>query len=194
MAPITGRSLTEIFTSDKSGQVIPQRDHVLISKERTDVGRPQDEGYPIRGIVKGGMLYVHNFEPDRWPGGNPVTGYMDTDGSPTKTEVLKTRYIVGEKQFWELCFGKLPADQIFDVNTDPDCLTNLAAKVSFAALQQQVFDELRQQGDPRMLGDGHVFDEYPNASPERGYYEKFMSGNKGNPLWINPSDFQPSDD
>ena len=29
----------------------PARDHVLIGKERTDVGRPHDWGYPIRGIV-----------------------------------------------------------------------------------------------------------------------------------------------
>lgn len=46
---ITGRSLTEIFKSDKSGRVIPRRDHVLLAKERTDIGQPNDEGYPIRG-------------------------------------------------------------------------------------------------------------------------------------------------
>lgn len=39
MAPAAGRSLTEIFTSEKSGRVMAQRDHVLIGKERTDVGR-----------------------------------------------------------------------------------------------------------------------------------------------------------
>ena len=46
---ITGRSLTEISKSDKSGRVIPRRDHVLLAKVRTDIGRPNDEGYPICG-------------------------------------------------------------------------------------------------------------------------------------------------
>jgi hypothetical protein len=46
---ITGRSLTEIFKSDKSARVISRRDHVLLAKERTDIGRPNDGGYPIRG-------------------------------------------------------------------------------------------------------------------------------------------------
>lgn len=191
MAPAAGRSLTEIFTSEKSGQVIPQRDHVLIGKERTDVGRPYDQGYPIRGIVKGGMLYVHNFETNRWPGGNPETGYMDTDGSPTKTEVLKTRFIPQEELFWQLSFGKLPADQLFDVRLDPDCVTNQAATVSFAALQQQLFTELKQQNDPRLFGNGRLFDEYPCAEPgERDFYEKWMRGENANHGWINNSDFQ----
>ena len=121
------------------------------------------------------MLYVHNFEIERWPGGNPETGYKDTDEGPTKTAVLKTESVPAQKHFWELCFGKLPADQLFDVTRDPECTTNLAAKVPFATLQKQLFDELKQQEDPRMAGNGHLFDEYPNASPgARGLYEKLM--------------------
>ena len=30
------------------------RDHVLIGKERNDIGRPGDAGYPTRGIVTAG--------------------------------------------------------------------------------------------------------------------------------------------
>jgi len=67
MQPIQGKSLTGIFDSGKSGIVESARDHILIGKERHDVGRPDDQGYPIRGIVKGGYLYVHNFETSRWP-------------------------------------------------------------------------------------------------------------------------------
>ena len=84
MQPITGTSLFDIFTSEAAGQVNPQRDHVLLGKERHDVGRPHDWGYPIRGIVKDDFLYIRNFEPARWPAGNPETGYPNTDGSPTK--------------------------------------------------------------------------------------------------------------
>lgn len=74
------------------------------------------------------MLYIHNFETNRWPGGNPETGYLDTDGGPTKTEVLKTRFVPSEKLYWQLNFGKLSADQLLDVSHDPDCLRIWQAK------------------------------------------------------------------
>ena len=179
MAPTTGRSLTEIFKSDKSGRVIPERDHVLLAKERNDVGRPNDEGYPIRGIVKNGMLYLHNFEPDRGPGGVAETGYKDTDESPSKTAVLKTEKKPDLKHFFDASFGKLPADQLFDLRSDPDCMNNLAATMSFAELQKQLFAELKQQGDPRMLENGHIYDEYPYGFAEkRNFYDRIMRGEK----------------
>ncbi len=179
MAPTTGRSLTEIFKSDKSGRVIPERDHVLLAKERNDVGRPNDEGYPIRGIVKNSMLYLHNFEPDRGPGGVAETGYKDTDESPTKTAVLETEKKPDLKHFFDASFGKLPADQLFDLRSDPDCMNNLAATMSFAELQKQLFAELKQQGDPRMLENGHIYDEYPYGFAEkRNFYDRIMRGEK----------------
>jgi len=179
MAPITGRSLTEIFRSERSGRVIAQRDRVLLSKERNDVGRPNDEGYPIRGIVKDGMLYLHNFETNRGPGGVAETGYKDTDDSPTKTAVLETEKKPDLKHFFDASFGKLPADQLFDLRRDPDCMTNLAATAPFGELQKQLFDELKQQGDPRMLGNGHIFDEYPYGNTSmRNYYDRLMRGDK----------------
>ncbi len=179
MAPITGRSLTEIFNSEKSGRVIPERDRVLLAKERNDVGRPNDEGYPIRGIVKDGMLYLHNFKPDRAPGGVVETGYKDTDDSPTKTVVLETETSPDMKHYFDASFGKLPADQLFDLNKDPDCMTNLAETVSFADLKEQLFAELTQQGDPRMLGNGHIYDEYPYGFEEkRNFYERVVRGEK----------------
>ncbi len=179
MAEITGHSLTKIFKSDKSGRVIPERDHVLLSKERNDVGRPNDEGYPIRGIVKDGMLYLHNFETSRGPGGVPETGYKDTDDSPTKTAVLVTEKQPDLRHFFEASFGQLPAEQLFDLNKDPDCMNNLAATVSFADLQKQLFAELKQQEDPRMFGNGHIYDEYPYGFAEkRNFYERTMRGEK----------------
>ena len=126
MQPTAGRSLTDIFNSTESGQVNPARDHVLIGKERHDIGRPHDRGYPIRGIVKNNMLFLHNFETNRWPAGNPETGYLNTDGSPTKTEILTMRRQGTNTEFWRNSFGKRPADELFDVTTDPQCMTNLA--------------------------------------------------------------------
>src|SRR6058998_548169 len=64
MQPGAGRSLTDILRSPRS-RVASERDHVLVGKERHDVGRPHDWGYPIRGIIKEETLYLRNYEPDR---------------------------------------------------------------------------------------------------------------------------------
>ena len=96
MQPVSGLSLTDIFYSDKEGTVNPDRNFELVGKERHDVGRPNDEGYPVRGILKDGYLYLRNFKPDRWPAGNPETGYLNCDGSPTKTYILNTRRVKGD--------------------------------------------------------------------------------------------------
>ncbi len=195
MSPSPGRSLTDILFSEKSGQVNPQRDHVLVGKERHDIGRPHDWGYPIRGIVKNGMLYVRNFETDRWPGGNPETGYLNCDGGPTKTLILQGRTMSEGGKFWELCFGKRPAEELYDLKTDPDCLHNLANDSQHAEikqkLQKQLTAELKQQGDPRMFGKGNVFEEYLYANPDgRGFYERYMKGEKLRAGWVSPSDFE----
>lgn len=97
-----------------------------------------------------------------------------------------------EEHYWRLSFDKLPADQLFDVRHDPNCLTNLADKVLFDALQQQLFTELQRQGDPRMFGKGYLFDNYPCAEPlESDFYEKWMNGdNNVNHVWILDADFQ----
>ena len=101
MQPIQGEPLTKIFNSSKQGIVQKHRDHVLIGKERHDVGRPNDWGYPIRGIVKGDYLHIQNFKPSRWPAGNPETGYLNCDGGPTKTEVLKARQSADTFDMWK---------------------------------------------------------------------------------------------
>jgi N-sulfoglucosamine sulfohydrolase len=195
MAPATGRSLTDIFFAERSGRVNPGRDHVLVGKERHDVGRPHDWGYPIRGIVKDDTLYLHNFETSRWPGCNPETGYLNCDGSPTKTEILNAHRQNPADHYWALSFGKRPAEELYDLRKDPDCLHNLAgqteSKSLAAQLKQQLFDELKAQEDPRMFGNGHIFDEYPYAeAAQRGFYERFMQGEQMKPSWVNQSDFE----
>lgn len=195
MQPSSGRSLTDLFRADKAGRVNPARDHVLVGKERHDVGRPHDWGYPIRGIVKDEMLYLHNFETGRWPVGNPETGYLNCDGSPTKSFILNARRQDPEDRFWALCFGKRPQEELYDLKKDRDCLTNLADRPEHQArkedLKRQLFAELKAQDDPRMFGKGHVFDEYPYANADtRNFYERFIKGEKIRAGWVNDSDFE----
>jgi hypothetical protein len=49
--------------------------------------------------------------------------------------------------------------------------------------------ELKQQDDPRMAGNGKIFDRYPPTSGD-GFYEKFMRGEKIKAGWVNPTDFE----
>jgi N-sulfoglucosamine sulfohydrolase len=195
MQPAAGRSLTDILYSAKSGRVNPRRDHVLVGKERHDVGRPHDWGYPIRGIVKDGALYLRNYEPARWPAGNPETGYLNCDGGATKTDILDARRAGREKRHWELAFGKRPAEEFYDLKQDPDCLNNLAGKPAVRArqarLRRQMESELRAEGDPRMFGRGGVFDRYVYSDEKtRNFYERFMRGEKLRAGWVNESDFE----
>ena len=192
MAPAQGRSLSDVLFSDKSGRVNPARDHVVVGRERNDIGRPRDEGYPVRGIVKDGLIYLLGFEPGRWPACNPETGYLDVDGSPTKTEVLKSRADPAAKKYWDACFGKRGPEELYDLRSDPDCLNNLAGQSGTDSLRRQLLDELQAQQDPRALGGGKLFDDYPHANEKmRGYYEKRMRGEKIPADWVNETDFEP---
>jgi arylsulfatase A-like enzyme len=195
MEPIQGRSLTDIFNSDRSGIVTEYRDHVLIGKERHDIGRPNDWGFPIRGIVKNGFLLIVNYEPDRWPAGNPETGYLNCDGSPTKTVLLNGRTNPKTYDYWVWNFGKRPVRELYKIDDDPECMNNLAGKEEYASIEvelhQQMRVELTEQGDPRMSGNGHIFDDYTYAHENvRGFYERFMNGESMNSGWVNKSDFE----
>ncbi len=193
MMPITGSSWRPIIESDRDGQVIGSRDHVLIGKERTDVGRPHNQGYPIRGIVTSTHLFLKNYEPTRWPAGNPETGYLDTDGSPTKSLILELGRVDRSDAFWRSNFGKRPLRELFDLTSDRDCAINIADSQTqtelIAKLESQLESELLAQGDPRMKGNGQVFDEYVPTSGD-GFYEKFLRGEKVNAGWVNESDFE----
>ncbi|SFB31718.1 sulfatase family protein [Algoriphagus aquimarinus] len=195
MAAITGRSFMDIFKSENSGQVDPVRNHVLIGKERHDVGRPDDQGYPIRGIVTTDYVYLHNFETDRWPAGNPETGYLNTDGSPTKTQILNDRRANKTSKNWDLAFGKRQTEELFKRISDPFAMQNLAIHPEYQVIKEQLkerlFQELKQQKDPRMFGKGYIFDEYPySGAASNDFYNRFMNGEKMNAGWVNETDFE----
>ena len=193
MQPVQGKSLTRFFSSDKEDIIEPYKDYVILGQERHDVGRPNDVGYPIRGIVKDGFLYLINYEKDRWPAGNPETGYTNTDGSPTKTEILNLNRSGENHKFWNWNFGKHPNEELYQISLDENCLNNLASNNEFASIKSELKNilesELRKQNDPRIFGNGDVFDNYV---PDRGvhFYEKYMNGEKVNAGWINETDFE----
>ena len=199
MQPIEGKSLTDILYSENGENISADRDHVLIGKERHDVGRPNDEGYPIRGIRKGDYLLVINFETDRWPAGNPETGYLNSDGGATKTQILNDRRKTGTNIYWDLCFGKRPEKELYNVVDDPFCINNLIDQPELSetanSLEAQLIKELKEQQDPRMFGNGNIFDEYLYSNKaDRNFYERQINGENPKAGWVNKTDFESVED
>jgi arylsulfatase A-like enzyme len=193
MAAFSGRSLRPLLASTANGRVDPTRDHTLVGRERHDPGRPHNAGYPIRGIVTDTFLYLHNFAPDRWPSGNPETGYLDTDDGPTRDVLLATRRTAGvTNPLWELNFGLRPAEELYALRDDPDNIRNLAGRPEFAAhqsaLRERLFSALRTQGDPRLNGaPDNFFDKFPFANPTfNDLYERWETGKLKLPHWADP--------
>lgn len=191
-----GKSLTDILSSDKEGQVNPARDILLIGKERHDYSRPKNQGFPIRGIVSDEYLYLYNYDISLWPAGNPEIGYLDIDGSPTKTEILKLFRSGTDVRYWQLSMGKRKInEEFYNIARDPECLNNLAEHSEFKDLKQKMKARmekmLKEQKDPRMFGNGDIFNSY-KFSEEKGnnYYEKFMKGDFTihDTGWVNPGD------
>ena len=169
---MTGRSLVGILRSANSGWV-ENRDAMLVGKERHDIGRPNDLGYPVRALRTKDFLYVHNFHPDRWPAGNPETDFGNCDPGPTK-EVLKA--LGGH--YYDLSFGKRLPDELYDLRRDPEGVNNLAHDLFYAKtleeMRSRMMAMLREDKDPRALGDAAIFDTYQYVGGRGKGYETWL--------------------
>ena len=169
---MTGTSFLPQLESSKGGRIDPSRNFTLLGKERHDIGRTDGDmlsvGYPVRAIRNDQFLYVRNFQPQRWPAGNPELGLRNTDGSPTKSFLVGLSKDAPEFRFYQQSFGKRPQEELYDVIADPDCVQNLAGDQAHSQtrteLWQKLERELTAQGDPRIFGNGAIFDFYPNSS------------------------------
>lgn len=172
-ASMTGRSFADQLRAEGSGWVDRNRNRMVVGKERHDLGRPNDWGYPVRAIRTPEFLYVHNYEPDRWPAGNPETSYPNCDNSPTKT--LVTFHF---DRFYRLCFGKRPAEELYRVADDPDCVKNLAGDPALQATKTNLRAEmeamLKADEDPRVLGRGAIFDTYKYLGDRGHSYDNWL--------------------
>lgn len=170
---ITGKSLAKILLSEKSGWIEPERNVMLVGKERHDIGRPHDWGYPVRAIRTPEFLYVHNFFPDRWPAGNPETDFGNADACPTK-ELLKS---LGGYYF-DLSLGKRQPDELYRLSDDAANVRNLAHDLAYEKTMRELRDRmmnmLRDEKDPRALGHGEVFDTYKYLGGRKKGYETWL--------------------
>ena len=88
-------------------------------------------------------------------------------------------------------FDKRPEAQLFDIKHDAACTDNLADNPQYAStkkdLEQQLKKLLAEQGDPRMLGYGDIFDSYPRFGLMRNW-PGFQERGKYNPAFQNKRD------
>ncbi len=74
-------------------------------------------------------------------------------------------------RFYEMSFGKRKEEELYDIKKDPDCIQNLADDPRMTAIKssmwKQLKEELTKQGDPRIIGNGDIFDYYPNRQISR---------------------------
>jgi N-sulfoglucosamine sulfohydrolase len=170
---MTGRSFIELLRSERSGWVDRSRSRMVIGKERHDLGRPNDWGYPVRALRTPEYLYVHNYRPERWPVCNPETGYRNCDDGPSK-EFILSRF----DRYYRLSFGRRPEEELYRVDRDPDCATNIAADPQSAAVRKELRREmealLREDRDPRVLGKGEVFDTYRYVGDRKHAYDTWL--------------------
>lgn len=180
----TGKSLLPVLTLE---QHPAHRQYVLTGRERHTHARPDNLGYPARAIRTKAFLYVHHFEPERWPQGDPVPqnpendqrskakgfkslypGYHDVDPSPSKEVVMAMK----DSPYFEWAFAKRPQEQLYDIQKDPYCTHNIAMlpeyKEVLGQLKQQLLNDLKAQGDPR-AADNPIFDSYPRYSTMRNF-------------------------
>lgn len=170
---ITGQDFLPQIQNRASGWVDRNRNAMLIGKERHDLGRPHDWGYPVRAIRTPEYLFVRNFAPERWPVSNPETGYSNCDNSPTKTLILSSF-----DDHYRLCFGLRPAEELYRVDRDSHCIQNLAVKTDQEAaknkLNARLEQLLRADRDPRILGHGDVFDTYKYVGDRSHSYDAWL--------------------
>ncbi|MCX6605309.1 MAG: sulfatase [Acidobacteria bacterium] len=170
---ITGKSFVDILKSGREGVVDPSREYVMVAKERHDIGRPNDAGYPVRAIRTRQYLYIRNYMPDVWPAGMPETGYRDVDDSPTKTLLISSF-----DQYYKLSFGKRAAEELYDIEADPGCMKNLFAEPGMTMTKRTLRDKmeriLKEEGDPRMNGNAAFFDTIQYTGPKKHSYETWL--------------------
>ena len=79
-----GRSLLPVLRHPVSGQADPARTQVVTGRERhVQDARAGNLPYPQRALRTRDFLYIRNYEPDRWPMGDP-TGLTDTEPPPPR--------------------------------------------------------------------------------------------------------------
>ncbi|WP_114751083.1 sulfatase family protein [Pleomorphovibrio marinus] len=185
--PMEGKSLMNILLHEGSGKLDAQRKAVFSARERHSSSRWNNLTYPQRAIRTERFLYTRNFKPERWPAGAPQKyeqdgslgpmhgAYHDIDACPTFDYLVENREDPAILPFFEMAVQKRPEEEFFDLEKDPFCLTNVAEDPAY---KKELLDHreslggyLMRTGDPRISGNGDIYEMYVRYSPIREFPE-----------------------
>lgn len=173
---MTGKSLMNILLSEKSGIIEPDRKAVYTARERHAWSQPNGQIYAMRAIRTHEYLFIRNYKPDLYPAGSPdfrynydLKPYSDSNGGPAGKEILQNKDTAKGKYYFNLSYGKRPAEELYNVKDDPFQINNLVDNPKFAKIKQTISktldDYLAHTKDPRHLGNPEVFENAPFYGP-----------------------------
>ncbi|MEM7100079.1 MAG: sulfatase-like hydrolase/transferase [Pseudomonadota bacterium] len=194
---MTARSLLPIITRASSGQIDTARTHVVTGRERHIAhARSGMLPYPQRSLRTRDYIYVINFEPDRWPMGDPIgledsdrpepsidaltndtfVTLRDMDASPTKAWLVTHREDHDVEPLYQLAFGKRPREELYDLKADPSYMNNVAEHADYQVIRQeletQLLGILEQENDPRLMEQPCRYEYEPYAGKvDRVWFE-----------------------
>jgi N-sulfoglucosamine sulfohydrolase len=181
--PMMGRSIMNLLQAQGSGVIDAGRDAIFSGRERHSSSRWNNLTYPQRAIRTHQFLYVKNFKPERWPAGAPQKlnsygelepGYHDIDNF-TDNYVFMERESAAVKQYFDWAVAKRPMEELYDIRNDPGCLNNLAENPAFEDVlidhRNRLQVRLEITHDPRVVGNGDIWEEYVRYSPIREFPE-----------------------
>lgn len=161
---MTGLSLAPVLLGKEERG---PRDFVASGLERHTISRPDNKGYPSRAIHTPEYTFIQNFQPNRWPAGDPDFDawpqgeYGDVDAGVSRTFMLENASEY--RDLFHLAFGRRVREEFFHLPSDPFQLKNLAAHPEYQMQKQQLkerlFDYLKATGDPRIKGES-PWDQY----------------------------------
>jgi len=97
--------------------------------------------------------------------GPPHSGYHDIDASPTLDFLVRNRDEKEVSEYFHYAIDVRPAEELYDIKKDPACLNNLAKDRAFLKtrnlLKNRMDSYLRKTNDPRVTGNGDIFETYP---------------------------------
>lgn len=186
-ASITGKSMLPLLTSNEDDRIAPSHRAVFSARERHSSSRFNSLSYSQRALRKDNYLLIRNFNHERWPAGAPQKfntdgslgpmhgGYHDIDAAPALSYLVDNRDDPTVGYYFHLAVDLRPAVELYDIKKDPGCLINLAGAPGYIDLKNNLQNELEAfliaTNDPRITGEGDIFETYPRVSRLRTFPE-----------------------
>ena len=84
---------------------------------------------------------------------------------------------------------------MYDLKNDPNCIKNIVKNDNYNSLKDSLrkilIKDLTKNKDPRVIGNGNIFDNYIYAEKRtRNFYKRYMSGELLDSDWVNSTDFE----